>query len=163
MWKQGARPNEILQYRYSMLDLVSGTIAIPGEITKTGRARTIPMNPRVLRILKWLASRVETDLIFPSPRNPEIPQKEYKTGWNRACRGSGVRMGQRTDLKAVPKSAGPEYRFTIYNLRDTFITGALKRGLPSTFIGKYCDTSATMIDGRYAVADQDTLERVAQS
>lgn len=173
MWKQGARPSEILQYQWSMIHWDEGEygrLVIPGEITKTGRARTIPLNSRVSRLLKWIQKKgYEWDLdpqsmegissderqarrwvirmalspyLFPSPLDLERPMAEYKTGWE-------------TATAAVRAKADP------YNLRDTFITDCLKRGLSSTFIGRYCDNSPTMIDKKYAVAEQSILERVA--
>lgn len=122
-----------------------GTIHIPGEITKTGRPRPIPLNSRVSRILHWIYDRVTRDLIFPSPKDPEQAQKEYDTAWNKAC--------QRAKIKT---------KATIYNLRDTFITDALKRGHSSTFIAKYVDNSASMIEKRYAVALKNVLEGIAE-
>lgn len=145
VWKQGGRPGEICQYRFSMIRGLEGakpTIRIPGEITKTNRAREIPLNSRVARVLRWYSLRVEGDCIFPSQTNVDVPMKEYKSGWNAACARAGVDA-------------------TIYELRDTFITDALLRGLSSTFIGKYVDSSSEMIDKRYAVAVREAMDKVA--
>ncbi|OFZ55003.1 MAG: hypothetical protein A2428_03260 [Bdellovibrionales bacterium RIFOXYC1_FULL_54_43] len=145
MWKQGARPNEVLQYRFSMINWNEGphgSIHIPAIITKTGRPRTIPLNSRVSRVLKWVQQRVTSDLIFPSIKDPEKAQAAYDTAWNSACRRAGVEA-------------------TIYNLRDTYITDALNRGISSSFIAKYVDNSAAMIDKRYAVAEKSIMERLA--
>lgn len=145
MWKQGPRPEEALQYRFDMIQWEegpTGTIHIPGSITKTGRARAIPLNSKVSRLLRWLAGRSRSPWLFPSQSDPKKRAVEYKTGWNSACRRIGV-------------------DFIPYNCRDTFITNSLRRGLSSTFIGKYCDNSPLMIDKHYAVALQEELGRVA--
>jgi integrase len=39
---------------------------------------------------------------------------------------------------------------TPYSCRDTFITIQLLKGVPSTVIAKWCDTSTQMIDKNYA-------------
>jgi integrase len=162
MWKQGARPGEVIQYRYSMLrwdEGPHGSIDIPGAITKTGRRRKIPLNAKVSRVLRFLAARADGDCIFPSPRDSEQPQREYKTGWRTALKANGRRRpGQR---KGVKSSAAKPLPYTIYNVRDTFITDALRRGFSSVFVGKYCDTSSSMIDRRYAVAEERVMTGVA--
>lgn len=159
MYYQGARPNEVMQYEWTMILLNHGKIAIPGEITKTGRSRTIPLNSRVLRALRWLRRRLDGEGVFPkdlpawflkaaeSPylipgRDSEKPLSAYNAVWDRVM----------AELKLD---------YTIYNFRDTFITNCMKRGLNTTFIGKYTDTSAKMIDEKYAVPDDDIMIRVA--
>lgn len=145
MWKQGARPEEILQYEWSMLfwdEKNKGFIKIPAEITKTNRERVIPLNSRVSRILRYLMPSARSTYLFPSPSMPKQRQKNYKTCWNTACR--------QLQINATP-----------YNLRDTFITDCLMRGFSPTFIGKYTDTSAVMIDGKYAVAEEKMMQQVA--
>lgn len=146
LWKQGARPGEVLQYEWNMIhwdEGEHGVIHIPGRITKTGRARVVPLNPRVARILCWLEPRARSRFIFPSPGDPSRPQSSYKTGWLAACRRAGL-------------------QYQIYNLRDTFITNALKRGVSSTLIAKAVDNSTAMIDAKYAVADYDSLKGVTE-
>lgn len=147
MWKQGARPGEIIQYRYSMINFSEGShgmLSIPASITKTRRARKIPLNPKVARILKFLHSRSKNDLIFPSSKNPSVPMAEYKSGWGTVMRRLGL-------------------PYEPYNLRDTFITNALKRGLSSTFVARYCDNSAAIIEKKYAVAIDSVMEEVARA
>lgn len=145
MWKQGARPGEVLQYRFSMITWESPTkakIRIPGAITKTRRPREIPLNSRVARILYWLKARTPGDCIFPSPTRPGEHMRNYDTAWNSACARAGVEAN-------------------IYELRDTFITDALLRRNSSTFVAKYVDSSTEMIDKRYAVAIRQAMEGVA--
>lgn len=58
LWRQGARPGEVLQYRWDMIrwdEGPHGAIHIPAEITKTRRARTIPLQSQVSSALKaWM-------------------------------------------------------------------------------------------------------------
>lgn len=145
MWKQGARPGEILQYEWAMLDWTQGDhgyIHIPGRITKTRRPRSIPLNSRVSRILKRLILEMESKFIFPSRYIPNARQTNYLKGWKAVC----------DELKI---DADPT------NLRDTFITDCLKRGLSSTFIAKYVDNSVVMIEKKYAVAEHKVMQGVA--
>jgi len=145
MWKQGARPSEILQYRWDMIQWkegTHGTIHIPALITKTRRARQVALNSKVARILRFLEPRKESPWLFPSPRLPGEHSKDYDSAWN----GVMARLG---------------LDFDIYNLRDTFITNRLKAGKSATYIAKYVDNSAAMIERKYAVAERGIMEDVA--
>jgi len=185
MSKQGPRPRELLRYRWDMLrwstekwtgksgrprTRIQAEIDIPGAITKNKTPRTIALNSRVARILawmlrkgaqwnltqaeldplspkerrgrKWIVESVSSQFIFPSPINPGKPMLEYKTAWETAC--------SKAQITAVP-----------YNLRDTAITDMLNRGEQSSFIGKYVQNSAAMIDLKYAVLIRKSMRKLA--
>jgi len=170
MYYQGARPKEILRYRWDMISWDRGGVdilSIPGEITKTNRARAIPLNSRVSRSLRWaqrifregtggdrvpqwLVRASESPWLFPSRVRPDQPISEYNAVWARAMKSLGETL-----------KLGQPLGFTIYNLRDTFVTNRLKEGLSATFIGRYIDTSEAMIRRRYAVAEEEIMRRVA--
>jgi integrase len=144
MYYQGPRPGEALQYEWTMIRREANgndVLLIPGSITKTGRSRVIPLNSRVQRALRWLRPRSASDWIFPS-RTESKPLTNYNAVWDRAMAKLGL-------------------DYTIYNLRDTFISNALDRGTSPVFVAKYCDTSVQMIDSKYAVARSDAMRKVA--
>jgi integrase len=145
MLRQGARPREVLQYTWRMIDFKKGKhgwITIPGEITKTGRTRSIPLNPAVSQILARQKRETASPWVFPN-RKGTGPVKTYAKVWDRACDEVGV-------------------DFDIYNLRDTFITEKLAEGLSTVFIAKYVDNSALMIERKYAVPLESAMEQVAK-
>ncbi len=149
MWKQGARPGEILQYEWSMIDWDDGehgSIKIPSSITKTKRTRTIPLNSRVSRVLWRLfrsPNRAPTPFIFPSHKDPTRPLKQPNKGFEIAAARAGI-----TGI-------------TPYALRDTFVTDRLKKGVSLAFIAKYLDSSPKMLAERYAVAEEEAMKGVA--
>lgn len=146
MWKQGARPGEILQYRWDMIRWDEGEyghLHIPKSITKTKRSRSIPLNSQVSRILVRLQNVSKTALIFPSRRDPERPYTQYNKAWMTSCK-----------LAKVPY-------VSIYALRDTFVTEKLKKGISLVFIAKYVDSSPKMLAERYAVAEEQAMKKVA--
>jgi len=141
MWKMGGRPREVLRYRYSNID-ASGTLSIGRMISKTNRDRHIPMNSTVLRAVNFSKKFAKSDWIFPHPKDHLLPMQNYKTAWN-----------------TVMKKLG--YKYTPYNLRDTFITNSLRKGNSAAFIGKYCDNSALMIDRKYSAPTNEMLKKIA--
>lgn len=149
MWKQGARPGEILQYEWEMINWASGefgSIQIPARITKTKRARTIPLNSLVSRVLKKLwreGAAKRSAFLFPNDRDESRPYQQYDKGWHQALENAGI----------AP--------VVIYTLRDTFVTDRLKAGVPLTFVAKYVDSSPKQLADRYAVAEEEAMRGVA--
>ncbi len=147
MWKQGARPGEILQYEWRMIDWKDGaygSITIPGRITKTKRSRTIPLNSRVSWVLKRLwKQKPQSPFIFASSRVLSAPYQQYDKNWKAACAAAKV---------------GP---VILYALRDSFVTDKLKAGRSLAFIAKYVDSSPKELAMRYAVAEEEAMRGVA--
>jgi len=149
LYLMGARPGEVIQYEYSMIhwdEGVHGTISIPGRITKTGRSRKIPLNSRVSALLWFRMHEKGGKYVFPSPSDPNRPIREYKTGWNSACRKVGI---TRKD------------NILLYDLRDTWVTNQAKRNIPIGFTAKYADTSPEMIHKIYLRTVDDSMQNVA--
>lgn len=145
MWKQGARPEEILQYEWSMFHWDEGkygTLHIPSHASKTNRARAIPINSRVSRVFKALQKNAVSKWVFPSPYLKGERQRNYAKIWESAR--------NRTGIVATP-----------YNLRDTCITEMLMKKLSVTFIAKYVDSSVYMIEKRYAVSISAVMAEIA--
>jgi integrase len=139
---QGARPNEVCQYRWEMINWETGEISIPKAISKTRRARVIPINRVVLRILRFM--RQETGPIFPMKRKGREGQSRvvYDAGWYQAMEKLGL-----------------DYVF--YNLRDTFISRKLQEGINAIYVAKYVDSSVKEIERRYVVVTSEVLKRLA--
>lgn len=147
IYRMGARPGEVIQWEWDMIHWEEdkhGRIYIPGRITKTGRSRDIPLNSRVGELLKARHGETDSKFIFPSPVNRNSPIKEYKTGWNTACRRSGC----------------PD-DIHLYDLRHTWVTNQAKRGINVVFTAKYADTSITMIQKVYAKAEPGAMQEAA--
>lgn len=138
LYHQGARPKEVLRYRWEMIR-ADDTISIPGEITKTGRARTIPLNSRVARALRPI--RKTSGPLFVSRVTGES-KVNYDLEWRKAVKELGL-------------------DFTVYNLRDSFITRKLSEGVPAMTIARYVDNSAAMIERKYFVPLKEIMRKVA--
>lgn len=146
MYWQGARPGEILKYRWDMVDLARGIINIPGAITKTKRGRSIPLHRNVWRALRLVRRQHPAQThIFPG-KCDRGPQASYWTVWDNGM----------TRLE----EAGTPCSCSVYNFRDTYITRQIRKGKHTTVIAKYCDTSAKEIEKRYAAIDENMLREL---
>jgi integrase len=142
LYYQGGRPREVLQYRWEMIRWQGerAWISIPGAITKTKRARTIPLNSRVHRMLKRIQKPAGP--LFSMKGKPDLSRKVYDRGWFEAMAALGL-------------------DYSVYNLRDSYITRKLREGISDVFVAKYVDSSPTEIAKRYAVSTDDVMLRLA--
>ena len=97
----GARRNEILSRRWQDVKWKQGArgalfIGPREEIdfqVKTRRSRAVPLTPELREELEKAYKRAGSPhdgWIFPSPRNPEKPRREFRKALERACRTAGI-------------------------------------------------------------------------
>jgi integrase len=103
----GARREEITQLRW--LEIVGDTISLPGERTKTGEPRLIPLSGAAMALLKS-APRNGCDFVFTADGKRPV------NGWSRAKRR----------LDAATKINQP---WVIHDIRRTVATGCQKLGI----------------------------------
>jgi len=67
----GARQGELLSLRYSDIDLEKGVATL--EDTKNNERRVLPLLPVVMDEIRSLTRRLDSDLLFPSIKEPAKP------------------------------------------------------------------------------------------
>lgn len=146
LWKMGCRPREVLQWEWPMIrwnEPGKTWIDIPPRISKTDRARSIPLNPEVSVLLRKRFDRGNrSQFVFPSKKDLRRPQMTYQSAWSVACRNAKI------------SNAKP------YDLRRTFITRCAAEGKPLIYVAKCLDTSTKMIESVYAKAQVDVMENI---
>ena len=77
----GARQSNVLQLRWSNIDLKAGRAYIPK--TKNGSPITLPLVGEALEALKkWAKVRdLKNDWVFPAPTNPTKYYKDFRSHW----------------------------------------------------------------------------------
>ena len=145
LWKMGVRPREMLRWEWGFIKFNEPEhtwIDIPARISKTDRARQIPINPEVSRLLHRRYLRGNgSEFVFPHTQNRNKPQLSYNSAWKRACREAKI--------NAVP-----------YDLRRTFITRCAAEGKPLIYVAKALDTSTKMIENIYAKSQVEVMEEI---
>jgi integrase len=153
----GCRPSEALGVKWENINLDFSQITFEGSPQKIkgegivwskgsknfkkgsrrSASRTIPTN---LTLKECLAQRYDrlnspkgNSLVFPSKSGKYIDYFNF------------CRRAWRQCVKAID---GLE-KITPYNLRDTFITNQLCKGVPIAVIAAWCDNSPSMIESRY--------------
>ena len=153
----GCRPSEALGLRWSDIGEDFSYITFKGSPQKINgkgivwsegsknfkkgghryKTRTMPINSNLQEVLKKryeIFKPKSTDLVFPDKVGAYIDYYSFgKYIWS----------------KCVRKIEGLG-SLTPYNLRDTFITKQLCKGVPIAVIAAWCDNSPSVIESRYA-------------
>ena len=101
LYETGMRPVEVFHMRWHWLERleedfwvinVPSVDTVDGEIVfkeKTGKAHTVPVSPRLLRMFKLIGMQNTTDLIFPGPKN-RGPRSDIESAFTNALKRSGL-------------------------------------------------------------------------
>lgn len=92
----GARKSELLGLRVGDLDLERGTASIAR--TKNGQPKVLPLVPNVVKLLRFVAEKPATALVFASPRRPDIAFAFEET-WKKALQDAGIKNFRFHDLR----------------------------------------------------------------
>jgi integrase len=94
----GMRKMEILTLRWPDVDVDRGLVML--QKTKTGERRGVPLRGPALEAVRELSKvrRIDTDLLFPGTRSPEVPI-EIGKAWQVAIAKSGVMNFRFHDLR----------------------------------------------------------------
>jgi integrase len=145
------RRGEILNLTWDRVDLKSGFIRLNPEDTKTARKRMIPLNDRLLEILRErLPQRFLSPHVFH--RNGQRI-KSIKEGFMSACERAGIE------------------NFRFHDLRHTAITRWVKKGVPESAImcvsghatrkvfDRYVNLTAEDVRTMLTTADQEDVAK----
>jgi integrase len=132
----GCRRGEVGSLRWSEIDLDAGTITIPGERTKNGKAHTLTLPEMALDILRTIPRRNGRDFLFGQS-------------------GQGFqRYG--AYIAALRERLGDVPPFVVHDLRRTFRTGLGRLGIPSHIAELAINHTKS---GIVAVYDRHTYQR----
>lgn len=144
----GCRPEEAIPLTWSDVHWDEGYILIEkvhthGELrqgTKTGKVRKIPINSQLHALLTKECS-LRNKLLFPAKKGGYLDQKRFnQRHFNQIVKGL---FQSNLISKAMPT----------YNLRNSWITLMLKKGLDLATVAKLAGTSEKMILKHYWGAD----------
>jgi integrase len=144
----GARLKELTDARVRDIDLERGTLTVKSNKGRRGRVRyrDIHLPADALSLLRRLASGKKP--------GDHLLTTAAGTPWTKS-------LHARPFAAAVEK-AGLEPETTFYALRHSYISRALKAGVPVKAVADQCGTSIAMIQAHYAKFIPSDLARYAQ-
>jgi len=145
LFHTGCRPSEAIGLTWRCVSEDCSSVTFRGSLVQVGnqrvwsdgsknnRIRKVGVNATVTEMLQAIRPE-ECDpdnLVFPSHDGDSINYRNF------------ARRAWRAVVDPIKSGTTP------YNARDSFITCQLIKGIPSSVIAKWCDTSTQMIDKNY--------------
>jgi len=139
----GLRKGEILDLRWSDIDLKNGFITV--RSSKINETRTVPLHSVLIEELKQYPPRLRSDFVIPNPQTGERLDS-FKSAWNKAIRESGIEG------------------FRFHDLRHTFASNLAMSGSDPMTIKKFTGHKTLGVLMRYShLSDKhlrEALERM---
>lgn len=138
----GARKREVLDARWEDFDLDRRSWRIP--ITKTGKARHVPLSDGVLHVLASVPHFLDCPFVVPNPKTLR-PYVSVFYSWNTARKAAGM----------------PEVR--MHDLRHSFASFLINAGRSLYEVQKILGHTQIRTTQRYAHLSQETLLEAANA
>ncbi len=142
----GCRPSEAIGLQWQHISEDCDSISFEGSLVQIGNRRVYSKGSKNNKTRQIAVSR-RVQILLASLR-PEKPQLTQLVFPSRDGDSISYRNFSRRAWARIVNPIKPDT--TPYSCRDTFITIQLIKGVPSTVIAKWCDTSTQMIDKNYA-------------
>lgn len=142
----GMRPGEICALSRDRIDLEEGVINLKRADTKTGKARRVPIHPKVmLALAERMAATRDREHLFPNlhDKTRAMSPQGFKKVW--------YAIAEKAKVDGRP-----------YDFRHTFITHAIAQGLNPAAVGMITGTSLEMIEKVYLHLSNDDLKKITQ-
>jgi len=124
----GMRKGELLGLTWDAVDLTNGCIRL--KLTKSGKARAVPLNETLWTLLSGLRTRLDVPWVFHDAAG--TPRRDTQYLFSAACKGAGL-----TD-------------FHFHDLRHTFASWLMMRGVPLATVSKLLGHASPTMTLRYA-------------
>ena len=137
----GARPKEVFTLKWGMVNFVRKDVTYQAAFTKTGQTRTIPLNAKVLEVLKKWKKQSNSDWVFPNETgNGERPHiVSLQKSW--------------TNLRQEAKLVN----FRLYDFRHTFASKLVMKGVSIYAVSELLGHTDTKMTQIYAHLSQEHL------
>ncbi|MBM4276238.1 MAG: site-specific integrase [Deltaproteobacteria bacterium] len=90
----GMRTGELRGLRWSHIDREKWVIRLPADLTKESKAKVIPINYHVKKVLADLPQALHHDFVFTYKTNPIVTPGGLKNSFMTACNKAGIAHGQ---------------------------------------------------------------------
>jgi integrase len=140
LYYTGVRLGEALQVEWTQVDLKAPMIRLEDEQTKTGEARTIPLTPELVTMLK--ASTKEGNKVFDGTN--------LRKAWAAACVKAGLGVQDPIDKAGNRKYHG----VIIHDLRRSAIRNMIKAAVPEKVAMTISGHKTRSVFDRYHIVDE---------
>jgi len=144
----GMRMGELRALKWSHIDREKGVIRLTANLTKEARAKIVPMNHYVKRVLAGIIRTLRNDFVFTYLNEPIKTAGGLKNSFITACSKAGIPHGQN-----VPNG------ITFHDIRRTVKTNMLNAGVDKVHRDIILGHSLHGMDVHYMSPSEDDLHR----
>jgi integrase len=144
----GMRTGELRALRWSHVDREKGVIRLSADLTKEGKAKVIPINHHVKRVLAGLPRAIHHDFVLTYRHEPIVTAGGIKKSFITACGKAGITYGQH-------EAAG----ITFHDIRRTVKTNMLSAGMDKIYRDMILGHSLHGMDLHYISPSEEDLHR----
>jgi len=141
-FETGLRKAEILRLRWESVDMREGRLCLGAADTKTRKARVVYMTARVRAVFESIPRSV-SGFVFVNPKTGR-PWDDIRKAFRRACEAAGL----------------PGTWF--HDLRRSFVTRAVRHGLPETTVMRLSGHRDPGVFRRYNIVEDQDLRLAAE-
>lgn len=165
-YKTGWRESEITALTWRQVDLEAGIVRLEPGTTKNDEGRTVFLDTELQELInnQWeerKRARKLIEYVFPNhDGNSRI--KDFRHGWNTACRSAGLGYGYRMEGKYVEEwqgklPAGP----ILHDFRRTAVRNMVRSGVPEAVAMKISGHKTRSVFDRYNIVSEEDLKLAA--
>lgn len=144
----GMRLGELRELQWKTIDWKTSFIRLPKESTKENKEKVIPLNDRVITILKALGSvrYIEHDNVFTYRGKPIVEKVGVKTAFMNACARAGIPYGRKN-----------KDGLTFHDIRRTTKSNMVSAGIEKVHRDTILGHSLQGMDIHYVVPKEEDL------
>jgi integrase len=144
----GMRLGEILGLRWPYVDREKGVIRLPADVTKESKAKVIPINGHVNKVLANLPMAIHHDYVFTYRTEPIGILGGVKKSFATACEKAGIAQGRKEPGGVL-----------FHDIRGTVKTNMLRAGVDKVYRDMILGHSLKGMDVHYLRPTEDDLHR----
>jgi integrase len=144
----GMRLGELRTLKWSYVDLKNKMIRLPEKATKEGKAKNIPVNEHVVKVLLSLPRALHHGFVFTYRSKPVKAKEGFKTSFKTACENADIPHGRKT-----PNG------ITFHDIRRTVKTNMVNAGVDKVYRDTILGHSLKGMDAHYVVPSEENRHR----
>ncbi|MBU4234261.1 MAG: site-specific integrase [Proteobacteria bacterium] len=144
----GMRTGELRALRWSHIDREKWVIRLPADIPKEKRAKAIPINHHVKKVVAKLPRAIHHDYVLTYKNEPIVTAGGIKKSFITACGKAGIPYGQHLGNG-----------ITFHDIRRTVKTNMLSAGMDKVYRDTILGHSLTGMDVHYISPSEEDLHR----
>lgn len=147
-YNTGMRTGELRKLQWKHIDWKKGFIRLQADVTKEGRAKSIPMNGNVRQVLEGLPHAIHHDFVFTYNGEPITDAGGLKRSFKKACQNAGIPRGMKTPGGLI-----------FHDIRRTVKTNMLNAGVDKIHRDIILGHSLMGMDAHYMAPSEADLHR----